>query len=101
MSLDNNCIPYKEGAYTRKELTIVITQDTADGQTRIHMSVSHQERLPTWDEMKKVREELLPLNRDFAMIFPKQEDYINIHPYCLHLMEIKPSDKFNNFIDRR
>ena len=92
---------YKEGLYYRGELKIAITQDSINGQKRIHMSVSHFSRLPTWTELKIVREELLPMNRDFIMFFPREEDYINLHPYCLHLTELKPSDKLNNFIDRK
>jgi hypothetical protein len=92
--------PYKDGIYARGDLNVIITKDTADGQTRIHMSVSHSDRLPTWEEMKNIREELLPLNRDFAMMFPNVRDYVNIHPNCLHLIELKPSDRLSSFIDR-
>ncbi len=91
---------YKAGLYFRGEVVAATTCDTANGQTRIHMSVSHEDRLPTWDEMKELREEILPMNRDFVMFFPKAEDYVNIHPNCLHILELKPSDKLNNFIDR-
>lgn len=91
---------YKEGVYRRGELSVITTCDTSEGRVRIHMSVSHKDRLPTWDEMKELREEILPLNRDFIMFFPKIEDYVNLHTNCLHLMELKPSDNLNNFIDR-
>lgn len=53
-----------------------------------HMSISHESRLPTWDEIKQVRYDLLPRDRDFAMILPRPEHYINIHNYCFHLHEM-------------
>jgi hypothetical protein len=93
--------PYKEGSIRAGDLEVLMTKDTKDGQTRIHMSVSHANRLPTWEEMKELREKYLPLNRDFIMFFPKIEDYVNIHPYCLHLVELKESDRLDKFVDRR
>lgn len=92
---------YKDGVYMHENgLKVLVTRDTINGQTRIHMSVSHNDRLPTWDEMKHIREAILPMNRDFICFFPKAEDYVNLHPNCLHWLELKPSDKLNNFIDR-
>jgi hypothetical protein len=82
------------------ELRTFTSVDSHDGQNRIHMSVSCAGRLPTWDEMKEMREKFLPLNRDFCMFFPDVKDYVNNHPYCLHLIELKPSDRLANFIDR-
>lgn len=59
---------------------------------RWHLSISHKDRYPTWDEIKEARERLLSRNKDFAMIFPKPEDYVNIQENCFHLWEIKKGE---------
>ena len=52
-----------------------------------HLSISHRERYPTWDEIKEAREEFLPMDKTFAMFFPPSKEYVNIHPNCFHLWE--------------
>lgn len=54
-----------------------------------HMSISHPDRYPTWDEVAKAWYELVPDsdNRVGKMILPKREDYINIHNFCFQIHE--------------
>jgi hypothetical protein len=55
---------------------------------RWHLSVSHPTRLPTWEEVKQLRYELMPKDKNMAMILPPEKDYVNIHEFCFHLFEI-------------
>lgn len=57
-----------------------------------HLSIFHPNRYPTWDEIKEARERLLPLSKHFAMIFPRPQDYVNIHNNCFHLWELEERD---------
>ncbi len=62
-----------------------------------HVSVSHHKRTPTWDEMCFIKN-LFWHEEDIAVQFhPAKKDYINNHPYCLHLFR-----KFgtNNFCEK-
>jgi len=54
-----------------------------------HMSISHPERYPTWDEVAAAWYQLVPDadNRVGAMILPKREDYISIHNFCFQVHE--------------
>lgn len=54
-----------------------------------HMSISHPERYPTWDEVASAWYQLVPDadNRVGAMILPKREDYISIHNFCFQVHE--------------
>lgn len=54
-----------------------------------HMSISHPERYPTWDEVASAWYQLVPdaENRVGAMILPKKKDYISIHNYCFQVHE--------------
>jgi hypothetical protein len=57
-----------------------------------HISVSRPDRLPSWDEIRDVRYAIAPDDVTMAMILPPKSSYINIHPNCLHLWEMAPSD---------
>jgi hypothetical protein len=54
-----------------------------------HISISHKDRYPTWDEIKTVRYKLAPKDIAMSMIFPTEKDYVNIHENCFHLYELK------------
>jgi len=58
-----------------------------------HMSISHPERYPTWDEVAKAWYELIPDadNREGSMLLPKREDYISIHNFCFQVHEVLSS----------
>jgi len=53
-----------------------------------HLSISHPERYPLWDEIKAARNTLLPMDKTFAMMFPPQAEYINVHPNTFHLWQV-------------
>jgi hypothetical protein len=57
----------------------------ADGKRWIHVSVSHRDRLPTWDELRGVKDWLLGRDRWAIQILPVESEYVNVHPYVLHL----------------
>ena len=56
-----------------------------------HMSISHPDRYPTWDEIRGAWYSLVPNanNRVGAMILPKKKDYVNICKNCFHVHEMR------------
>ena len=54
-----------------------------------HISISCKERLPSYNEIKKARYELCKEVENMAQIFPKLDEYVNLHEFTLHLWEIK------------
>lgn len=54
----------------------------------LHVSMSYADHLPAWEDIKAVREAFFPLDIDTAMILPRESDYVNVHPYCLHVWQI-------------
>lgn len=50
-----------------------------------HVSVSFEKRVPTWDEMCKIKELFWNDDETVVQYHPKKTEYVNIHPYCLHL----------------
>jgi len=59
-----------------------------NGVKRLHLSISHPERYPHWDEIKDARYALLPLGVTFAMLLPPPGEYVNVHKNCFHLWEL-------------
>jgi hypothetical protein len=57
-----------------------------------HVSVSSSSRCPTWDEMVAVKDLFWGENDAVIQIHPPKKNYVNCHPFCLHLW--RPSDGY-------
>lgn len=60
-----------------------------DGTQAIHVSVSRKDRLPSWDEISKVKNEFIGEDVTAFHMIPKREDYVNLHVYCIHVWSEK------------
>lgn len=54
-----------------------------------HVSVApgspHREKCPTWDEMCAIKDMFFDEEETVVQYHPPKSDYVNNHPYCLHL----------------
>jgi hypothetical protein len=50
-----------------------------------HASVSAPGRTPSWEDMQFVKECFWERDDVVMQLHPAEEDYMNFHPYCLHL----------------
>lgn len=50
-----------------------------------HLSVSTPVKTPTWEQMCKMKEIFWGDDEVCMELHPKKEDYVNMHPYCLHI----------------
>ena len=50
-----------------------------------HVSVSLQNRCPTWEEMSRVKELFWADDETVIQFHPAKKAHINFHPFCLHL----------------
>jgi hypothetical protein len=50
-----------------------------------HVSVSREYRAPTWDEMCLIKDLFWDDTDCVVQYHPSKSDYVNNHPYCLHL----------------
>lgn len=66
-------------------LKVLFSAGLHEGRWWAHVSVSMPNRLPTWDEFRTVKLLFLGPNRKAIQVRPKARDYVNIHPYVLHL----------------
>ena len=56
-----------------------------NGEEWIHISVSRSDRLPSWVELVKIRDEFLGEMKEAYHVIPSKDDYVNVHRYCLHI----------------
>lgn len=57
------------------------------GELRWHLSISHRNRYPTWDEIKEARYRFIPDQVTMAMLLPPEDEYVNVHNNTFHLHE--------------
>jgi hypothetical protein len=63
----------------------------SDGEGWEHVSVNVAERrkkasrCPTWGEMSKVKSMLWDKDDCVVQFHPRESEYVNLHPFCLHL----------------
>lgn len=50
-----------------------------------HVSVSLPSRCPNWNEMCVVKDLFWEKDEAVVQFHPPESDYVNMHPYCLHL----------------
>lgn len=50
-----------------------------------HVSVSLPNRCPTWEEMCFIKDLFWSDDEAVMQLHPRRADYVNNHPYCLHL----------------
>lgn len=50
-----------------------------------HVSVSLPNRCPTWKEMSYIKNLFFGENVTAIQFHPKKDQYVNNHPFCLHL----------------
>ena len=57
----------------------------ADGLEWLHVSFSRARKMPTYTDLQLVKRNFIGADKKAIMIFPEQENYVNLHPNCLHL----------------
>ena len=57
-----------------------------------HVSVSFHDRCPTWDEMCYIKDLFFEAGECVMQLHPAKKDYINMHPYVLHLWRPQQSE---------
>lgn len=78
--------------FTMGQCSIIIAREPAGAEAERlwHLSISHPDRHPTWDEIKTARYRLLDLDLCFGMLLPPPEFYVNVpqQDHVFHLWEI-------------
>lgn len=75
------------GAFERHDGLRVIASmcRESDGRRWVHVSASRERRLPSWRDLRDVKNLFLGRERLAIQVLPNESDYYNLHPFCLHL----------------
>jgi hypothetical protein len=73
----------------------------ADGKRWLHVSFAYRNRLPTWDDLKEVKETFIGKDKKALQVFPPEAEYVNVNPYCLHLWHCADGDVVPDFTKGR
>lgn len=65
-------------------LAVIAGGAVYDGQRWLHVSFSRRDRLPSYDDLKDVKEKFLA-RHTAIQVFPPASKHVNIHNFCLHL----------------
>jgi hypothetical protein len=67
------------------EFLIMVNDAWRDSEWWEHVSVSHRDRTPTWEEMCWVKDLFWSEDEVVVQYHPAKRDYVNCHPNCLHM----------------
>lgn len=72
--------------YLRSDgMSIICGMENHDGKWWLHVSCAKPDSLPTWEDFKEVKAIFIGRDKKAIQILPNEKEYVNIHPYCLHL----------------
>lgn len=71
--------------YVLNGLYVIASVGLYDDREWLHISFSRKSRIPSYEDIQRVRRDFIGEDKKCFMVFPKKEHYVNIHPYCLHL----------------
>lgn len=70
--------------HREKNSVVIVSEADFDGSTWIHASISHQDVMPSYDELTVLHQAVFPDGFAFQVFAPPTE-HVNIHPFALHL----------------
>ncbi|MGD8707111.1 MAG: hypothetical protein PVI88_00325 [Nitrosopumilaceae archaeon] len=88
-----------DGAMYRKGNLLVICSCNIENDDKRwwHLSLSRPNRYPPHEEILYIKNLFFGTDKKVIMIFPKKENYINIHKYCFHLFYCVDGDNIPEF----
>lgn len=82
----------------RRNLAVIFSAAVErDGRVWLHLSLSHRGRMPHWSEIVEAKEAFLGAEARALQVFPARSEWVNIHPFCLHLWRCLDDDGIPDF----
>lgn len=78
-------------------VVIVSGQTELDGRVWLHVSCSRRDRVPTWSELRMVKDLFIGRQNLAIQVLPPESRHVNIHPFCLHLWHCLDGDHLPDF----
>lgn len=74
-------------AYMRDDgLSVIMSGNLEqDGKRWLHVSLARADRLPSWEDVRSVKDAFLGKDTYAVQVFPPERFYVNLNPHCLHM----------------
>lgn len=82
---------------TRSLFVICSAAEYSDGKRWLHVSCSLPDRPPPWMDLRLVKDTFIGTDRKAIQVFPVQSEYVNLHPFVLHLWACLDGDGLPDF----
>ena len=92
--------PHTSFAYQHVNMPLFVlcsARTENDGKRWMHVSCSRRNRLPSWEELRLVKDTFIGRERKAIQVLPPDSEYVNIHGYVLHLwccLDVDPLPDF-------
>lgn len=90
---------YSNAARFIRNDCMTVISEVAEYQKRLwlHVSCAHADKLPSWADLREVKSVFVGSKRMALSIMPSEAEYVNVHPYCLHLWSPIDHDPIPDF----
>lgn len=78
-------------------LKVIAELESHDSDWWLHVSCSHAERIPRWDDVRLVKDTFVGRDNKAVMILPPESEYVNDHPHVLHMYYCVSRDPLPDF----
>ncbi len=78
-------VPYEEPLRPGGKTTVKLRIIASDGEQWEHVSVSLSDRCPIWPQMAYIKNLFWDAEDCVMQLHPPQSEYVNCHPFTLHL----------------
>jgi hypothetical protein len=92
-------VPGLFGRYESRDGIRVIfsARKEADGKRWVHVSASRAGRVPSWDDLRRVKALFIGQEKMAIQVLPRESEYVNCHPFVLHLWHSVDGDPVPDF----
>ncbi len=75
----------------------MVTRGVAEIEPWLHVSFSREDRMPSYEDMKRIKLRFVGRRRKAIMVLPAEAEHFNHHPFCLHFYSPLHHDPLPDF----
>lgn len=90
-------MPFVQNFKKFNGLMVLVSENIYENELWRHVSLSFHNKLPKWKDLREVKDIFIGKDKKAIQVFPKEEEYVNIHPYVLHLWSNLERDPLPDF----
>jgi hypothetical protein len=80
-----------------RQLSVIYSEAIYDHKRWLQVSCAHRNKLPNWETLKYVKNTFIGEDKTAIQILPAADNFVNLHPYVLHLWHCLDGDVTPDF----